>query len=133
MKKNNSILPISETNDPDEIIKNDKKRLTIYLIIGMVSVCLYVLTAFITYCAIGNVGMAFAVLFIGPLMMVILLVLINLAHNSSRRAAAVLKLTEVVTGDDPIPDELLDQVILNRQLLNKATETVKDDEEEKKD
>lgn len=133
MKKTNSILPISETNDPDEIIKNDKKRLTIYLIIGMVSICLYVLTAFITYCTLGNVGMAFAILFIGPLMMVILLVIINIAHNSSRRAAAVLKLTEVVTGDDPIPDELLDQVILNRQLLNKATETVKDDEEEKKD
>lgn len=128
MKKNNSILPISETNDADEIIKNDKKRLTVYLIVGMTSISLFVLTVFITCCTLGNVGMAFATLFIGPLMMVLLLVIVNIAHNSSRRAAAVLKLTEVVTGDDPIPDELLDQVIANRQLLKKPNDSEKDKE-----
>lgn len=130
--KKNSILPIMESDKPDDIIKKDKKDLTIILILGLIALSVAMLTAFIAFIVYEKTGYAFLALFIGAFMMAAFIVKIKNAHNASRRTVALMKLAEVVMGEESIPDELLVEVLNNRKASKYIEQPKAEDEPEQK-
>lgn len=131
--KKNSILPIMESDKPDDIIKKDKKDLTILLILGLTVLSVAMLTAFIAFIVDEKTGYAFLSLFIGAFIMTAFILKIKNAHNASRRTVALMKMAEVVTGEESIPDELLVEVLNNRKASKYIEQSETKDELEKKD
>lgn len=131
--KKNSLLPIMESDKPDDIIKKDKKDLTILLIIGLVALSIAMLTAFIAFIVYEKTGYAFLALFIGAFVMTAFIVRIKNAHNAARRTVALMKMAEVVMGEESIPDELLVEVLNNRKTAKYIEQPKTQDESDKKD
>lgn len=131
--KKDSLLPILESDKPDDIIKKDKRDLTIILIVGLVALSVAMLTAFIAFIVYNRTGYAFLAVFLGAFIMAAFIVKIKNAHNAARRTVALMKLAEVVTGEEPIPDELLVEVLNNRKANTYIEQSKKDDDSEKKE
>lgn len=131
--KKDSLLPILESDKPDDIIKKDKRDLTIILIVGLVALSVAMLTAFIAFIVYNRTGYAFLAVFLGAFIMAAFIVKIKNAHNAARRTVALMKLAEVVTGEEPIPDELLVEVLNNRKANAYIEQSKKDDDSEKKE
>lgn len=131
--KKNSLLPIMESDKPDDIIKKDKKDLTILLILGLTVLSIAMLTAFIAFIVYEKTGYAFLALFIGAFMITAFIVKIKNAHNASRRTVALMKMAEVVTGEESIPDELLVEVLNNRKAAKYIEQPKNENEPEKKE
>lgn len=125
--KKDSLLPIYESDKPDDIIKKDKKDLTIILIVGLVALSVAMLTAFIAFIVYKRTGYAFLSVFLGAFIMAAFIVKIKNAHNASRRTVALMKMAEVVMGEESIPDELLVEILNNRKA-NKYIEQAKKEE-----
>lgn len=131
--KKDSLLPILESDKPDDIIKKDKRDLTIILIVGLVALSVAMLTAFIAFIVYNRTGYAFLAVFLGAFIMAAFIVKIKNAHNAARRTVALMKLAEVVTGEEPIPDELLVEVLNNRKANAYIEQSKKDDDSDKKE
>lgn len=130
--KKNSFLPIMESDKPDDIIKKDKKDLTIMLIIGLIALSVSMLTAFIAFIVYERTGYAFLSLFLGAFMMTAFILKIKNVHNASRRTVALMKMAEIVMGEESIPDELLVEVLNNRKVGKYIEQSKTDDEADKK-
>lgn len=131
--KKNSLLPIMESDKPDDIIKKDKKDLTILLILGLIALSVAMLTAFIAFLVDDKAGYAFLALFVGAFVITVFIVVIKNAHNASRRTVALMKLAEVVMGEESIPDELLVEVLNNRKAAKYIEQSKNENEPEKKE
>lgn len=131
--KKDSLLPILESDKPDDIIKKDKRDLTIILIVGLVALSVAMLTAFIAFIVYKRTGYAFLAVFLGAFIMAAFIVKIKNAHNAARRTVALMKLAEVVTGEEPIPDELLVEVLNNRKANAYIEQAKKNDAIDKKE
>lgn len=135
-KKSNSILPRDESDNPDQIIKKDKKILSIVMIMLFVLVVINLIIGFAAaidnaVAERGSVAMVFIVIFGAVIDILLVIVMVSVAHNMSRTTAAVLKIAENIleakplSYDTEITEQVLNNTTIGQEGFNKENLTTK--------
>lgn len=135
-KKSNSILPRDESDNPDQIIKKDKKILSIVMIMLFVLVLINLIIGFAAaidnaVAERGSVAMVFIVIFGAVIDILLVIVMVSVAHNMSRTTAAVLKIAENIleakplSYDTEITEQVLNNTTIGQEGFNKENLTTK--------